>query len=55
MGSPKPYRLFNLDSAMKFKESVNIPVIVVGGIDCNYCLIGGEVRPLKYYYVKVSN
>lgn len=99
MGSPKPYRLFNLDSAMKIKESVNIPVIVVGGIreiedvediiqnekcdyvsmakpfiiepnlvnkfkdkkqtksrciDWNYCLIGGEVRPLKCYYVKVS-
>lgn len=97
-GSPKPYDLFNLDSAFKIKKAVNIPVIVVGGIktidqitdiiennktdfvsmsrpfiiepnivnkfkegkqtasrciNCNYCLIGIEERPLKCYYGRV--
>lgn len=95
--SPKPYELFNLDSAERIKKQVNIPIIVVGGIkkfvdikniiennkcdfvsmsrpfiiepdivnkfkegrqteskciNCNYCLIGVEERPLKCYYGK---
>lgn len=96
--SPKPYELYNLDSAEKIKNKVNIPVIVVGGIrkideikeiiegnkgdvvamsrpfiiepnivnkfkegkqaesrciNCNYCIIGVEERPLKCYYGKL--
>ena len=99
LASPKPYELFNLDSAKRIQKEVNIPVIVVGGIkkieqikdiiennkcefvsmsrpfiiepnivnkfkegkqsesrciDCNYCLIGIEKRPLRCYYGKVK-
>jgi 2,4-dienoyl-CoA reductase-like NADH-dependent reductase (Old Yellow Enzyme family) len=32
LASPKPYELFNLDSAERIKKHVSIPVIVVGGI-----------------------
>jgi len=98
MASPKPYFLYNLDSAEEIRKHVKIPVIVVGGIrkledinniiekdrcdfvsmsrpfiiepsivkrfkegkqteskciNCNYCLIGIEERPLKCYYGRI--
>ena len=31
-GSPEPRYLYNVDSAMKIKKNIKIPVIVVGGI-----------------------
>lgn len=95
MGSPKPFFLYNLNSAEEIRKHVKIPIIVVGGIrkledikniieqdrcdfvsmsrpfiieadivkkfkegkqneskciNCNYCMVGVEERPLKCYY-----